>query len=66
MVLKSRTRLHKLCSRALREKDPQKLAGLLYEIDGIFCDTMEELHDMLQQVEQMVKKMEESSRIHLT
>jgi hypothetical protein len=66
MVLKSRTHLHQLCSRALRERDPQKLAGLLTEIDGIVCETMDELHDILKEVEQMLEKMAQSSRIHLT
>jgi hypothetical protein len=65
MVLKPRTRLQKLCSRALRETDPQKLACLLNEIDGLVGETMDELHDMLREVEQMVKKMEQSSGIHL-
>jgi hypothetical protein len=44
--MKTSTRLHKLCSRALRAIDPQKLAGL-NEIDGIFAESITELNVML-------------------
>jgi hypothetical protein len=56
MALKLRTRLHTLCSRALRETDPQKLAILLNEIDDILCETLDELSAMLADVEQVLKK----------
>jgi hypothetical protein len=45
--MKTSTRLHKLCSRALRAIDPQKLAGLLNEIDGIVAESITELNVML-------------------
>jgi hypothetical protein len=66
MLRNRRTRLHKVCSRALLETDPQKLAVLLNEIDNIVCVTLDELADMLKDVEQVLKTMEQSSRIHLT
>lgn len=56
MAPKPRTRLHKLCSRALRETDPQELATLLTEIDDILCETLDELNAMLKDVEQVLKK----------
>jgi HPt (histidine-containing phosphotransfer) domain-containing protein len=59
-----RTRLQKLCSRAERETDPQKLAGLLIEIDEILRQTLEEVANLLNEVEQVLKKREHSMRIH--
>lgn len=55
MVLKSKTRLHLLCSRAVRETDPQELAGLLNEIEEILCETIAELSAMLKDVEEVFK-----------
>jgi ABC-type transporter Mla subunit MlaD len=66
MGLNPRTRVHKLCSRALGETDPKKLAVLLNEIDDILSESVAELRDMLQEVEQVLKKMGRPSRIHLT
>ncbi len=65
MPLKNRTRLHKLCTRALAETDPRKLAVLLSEIDEILSGTMIELSDMLQEVEQVLRKREQATRVHL-
>lgn len=66
MVLKSRTRLHKLCRCALHEADPHKLAILLTQIDDVLRETVDELTDMLEDVEGMIRKREQSSRIHLS
>jgi hypothetical protein len=66
MLPNRRARLHKVCSRALLETDPQKLAVLMNEIDNIVCVTLDELADMLKDVEQVLKTMEQSSRMHLT
>ncbi len=65
MVPNRRTRLHKLCSRALRETDPQKLAVLLNEIDDILAEALGELNAMLKEVEQVLKRREKSSWIHM-
>jgi hypothetical protein len=65
MTIKTRTRLRKLCSRALAENDPHKLAVLLMEIDDILSETIDEIAGMLKDVEQVLKKRERSSRIHL-
>jgi hypothetical protein len=66
MGLNPRTRVRKLCSRALGETDPNKLAVLLNEIDDILSESEAELRDMLQEVEQVLKKKGRPSRIHLT
>jgi hypothetical protein len=66
MVLKTRTRLCKLCSRATAESDPQKLAVLLTEIDNILSEALDEIAEMLKEVEQVLKKRERESRVHLT
>ncbi len=65
MAVNPRIRLQKLCSRAARETDPQKLAGLLDEIDDILSETVAELSAMLNEVGPLLKKTEQSSRIHL-
>lgn len=65
MGLNLRTRVHKLCSRALGETDPKKLAVLLTQIDDLLRETVEEMADMLQDVEQFLKKLEQTSRLHL-
>jgi hypothetical protein len=65
MPLRNRTRLHKLCSRALAESDPQELAVLLSEIDDMLSETLDELTMMLKDVEQVLKKGNKSLRIHL-
>jgi len=65
MALKNRTRLRKLCSRAMAESDPHKLAVLLTEIDNVLCETLDELADMLEEVEQVLKKRESTPKIHL-
>jgi hypothetical protein len=61
----TRTRLHALCSRAMVESDPQELAILLNEIDSILSETLSELSAMLKDVERLLKKREQTSRIHL-
>jgi hypothetical protein len=58
MVLKPRTHWRRLCSQAQRETDPKKLDILLTEIDDILCETLDEIADMLNDVEQLLKKME--------
>lgn len=63
--MNNRTRLRKLCSRAIAEKDPHELAVLLMEIDEILSETVDEIAGMLKDVEQVLKKRERSSRIHL-
>lgn len=65
MPLKNRTRLHRLCCRALAETDQQELAALLSEIDDILSETLNELILMLNDVEQVLKKRGQASRIHL-
>jgi hypothetical protein len=65
MTMKNRTRLRKLCSRAIAENDPHKLAVLLMEIDDILSETVDEIAGMLKDVEQVLKKRERLSRIHL-
>jgi hypothetical protein len=65
MTMTNRTRLRKLCSRAIVEKDPHELAVLLMEIDEILSETVDEIAGMLKDVEQVLKKRERSSRIHL-
>jgi hypothetical protein len=65
MPLRNRTRLHKLCSRAVAETDPQKLAVLLIEIDDILCQAVVEVRTMLKDVEQLVRGRNQLSRIHL-
>lgn len=65
MPLNNRTRLHKLCRRALAETDPQEFAALLTEIDDILSETFDELTLMLNDVEQVLNKKLQSSRIHL-
>lgn len=64
MALKTRTRLHRLCSRAVAESDPHELAVLLTEIDNILGETFAELSAMLKDVEQMLKKRKLSSRVY--
>lgn len=66
VALGPRIRLHNLCSRALRETDPRKLSVLLAQIEDVIGETLDELADMLEDVEGMIKKIEQSSRIHLT
>lgn len=66
MCLNARTQLHKLCSRALRETDPEKLAILLRQINEILCETLAELQGMLKDVEQVLSRRRPSSRIDLT
>jgi hypothetical protein len=65
MSLRNRTRLHKLCSRALAENDPQKLTVLLTEIDAILSETVAELSAMLKDVEQVLSRPEQLSEIQL-
>jgi predicted component of type VI protein secretion system len=65
MTTNNRTRLRKLCARAITEKDTHELAVLLMEIDDILSETVEEIAGMLKDVEQVLKKRERSSRIHL-
>lgn len=65
MPLNNRTRLHKLCSRALAESDPQEFAALLTEIDDILSETFNELTLMLKDVEDVLNKRMPPSRIHL-
>jgi hypothetical protein len=65
MTTNNRARLRKLCSRAIAEKDPHKLAVLLMEIDDILSETVDEIAGMLKDVEQVLKKRELASRIHL-
>lgn len=64
--LKNRIRLRKLCSQAMKETEPHRLAGLLGEIDDILSETLQELSAMLRDVEQVLKKREKAARIHLT
>jgi hypothetical protein len=66
MVLKSRTRLQKLCRCALQETDPHKLAVLLTQIEDVIGETLNDLADMLRDVEGMIKKIDQSTRIHLS
>jgi hypothetical protein len=66
MPLNNRTRLHKLCSRALAETDPQEFAALLSEIDDILSETFDDLVMMLNDVEHVLRRRERLSRIHLT
>jgi MEDS: MEthanogen/methylotroph, DcmR Sensory domain len=61
----NRTRLHKLCSRALAETDLQKLAGLLAKIDDILCETASEMSAMLKEVEQVRRRWEHLSGTEL-
>jgi hypothetical protein len=66
MSLTNRTRLPKLCSRVLAETDPQKLALLLTKIDEILSETVAEMSAMLQDVEHVLKRRQQSSsRIQL-
>lgn len=63
MSLGNRTRLHKLCSRALSETDPQELTILLNEIDDILSQTLVDLSGILEDVEQVLRRREQLSRI---
>jgi MEDS: MEthanogen/methylotroph, DcmR Sensory domain len=65
MSLRNRTRLHQLCSRVLAETDPQKLASLQLKIDDILSETVAELGAMLNEVEQLLRRSEQLSRIQL-
>jgi hypothetical protein len=66
MSLKNRTRWRRLCSQALAETDPQKLAVLLTKIDDILCQTIDGLEVMRKDVEQMLRRREQFlSRIRL-
>lgn len=65
MSLSERTRLHKLCARALAETDPQKLAVLLTKIEDVLCETFADLSVMLQELEQVLGRREQLSRIQL-
>lgn len=64
MVLKARTRLHRLCSRALQETDPQKLDGLLTAIEDILCETLAELSAAFRDVEEVLRRHEQLSQVH--
>jgi hypothetical protein len=66
MMLKPRTRLHKLCRHALGETDPEKLPVLLKAIEEILSETVAEYSAMLKEVAQVLEKREQSSRINLT
>jgi hypothetical protein len=62
-ILEASRELHILCSHALAETDPQKLAVLLDKIDDILCQTLVDLGAILEDVEQVLKRREQLSRI---
>jgi hypothetical protein len=64
-VLKVSRELHILCTRTLAETDPQKVAVLLTKIDEILAETLSDVSAMLKDVEEVLRKRERSSRIHL-
>jgi hypothetical protein len=64
-TLKGRMEFHILCSRALAETDPQKLAVLLIEIEDILSETVAALGAMLKDTEQVLGRCEQSSQIQV-
>jgi hypothetical protein len=62
-VMKDKGRLHKLCSQALREEDPQKLAALLAEIESALSQVVVEIREILQEVDAVLRR-KIPSRIH--
>jgi hypothetical protein len=65
MSRRNRTRLNKLCSRALVETDPQKLVLLLTKIHAILSETVAELSAMLNDLEPVLSRPKQLSRAQL-
>jgi hypothetical protein len=51
MKSKKPDRLHELCAQALIEKDPQKMAVLFTEINGILADIVWQVSHVLREKE---------------
>lgn len=60
--LKGNEEFHILCSRALSETDPEKLAVLLTKTEDVLSETVAELSVIFKEVGQVLKRREQLSR----